>query len=274
MKSITNKNAFTLVETLTALAVLALICSSMLVVVDRNITAAADSAAKIKAFEVARENLETLLAQNIVEDSVDFGQSEKYPDITWKTTIESFYEPVTSVMWVQANCQASYYDSENEEQSVELTHWLTNLSKEQIADMLLQQGQGSELLNDQIVATLQQAADYAGVDLETINEWVGKGMLITDDGKFVKNQLDLFIETDGSPSPQDIQLQAEADQEILEAANNPSPPETTNPDPEASAPDKNRVYKVGDVIRLPNGGTYTITPTDLMNPSDALKSIK
>ena len=220
MKNINRKNAFTLIETLTALGVLALICSSVLVVINRNVASAADSTTKMRAFEIARENLETLLAKSEVSESVDFGQSEKYPDIEWKTTVETFYEPVTSSMWLQGFCQAIYIDSKGEEQSIELTHWLTNLSKKQILEILAQQEQDEELLKDQIVDSLEAAAEYAGVDVETMKEWMDKGMLRTEDGRFIKNQLDLFVEADGSPAPEDIQLQGQIDAEIIEAANN------------------------------------------------------
>jgi hypothetical protein len=35
-------------------------------------------------------------------------------------------------MWVQATCKAFYFDSEGEEQEIELTHWVTGLSDEEI----------------------------------------------------------------------------------------------------------------------------------------------
>ena len=263
MKNINRKNAFTLIETLTALAVLALICSSVLVIINRNIAAAADSATKMRAFEIARENLETLLARSELAESVDFGQSEKYPDIEWKTTVETFYEPVTSSMWLQGLCQATYIDSKGGEQSIELTHWLTNLSKKQILDILAQKQQDKEFLKDQIVNSVEAAAEYAGVDVEIMKEWLDKGMLTTEDGRFIKNQLDLFVEADGSPAPEDIQLQAQADADIIEAAN----------EQRQNIPTEDSQNDGAETITLPDGTIYTITEIDRLPPEEQMRAL-
>lgn len=132
----TSRSAFTFIETITAVIILALICSSILVIINRNLESAADSVTKIRAFEIVRENLESLLAKNDVTESIEFGQSEKYPEIEWKTAVETFYEPATSNMWLQANCQATYYDSKDEQQTIELTHWLSKLTDEQVNQIL------------------------------------------------------------------------------------------------------------------------------------------
>ena len=57
-----RRNAFSLVEAATAVIILGLICSGVLVVIDRCMTSAADSALRMQAFDVARENMEKLLA--------------------------------------------------------------------------------------------------------------------------------------------------------------------------------------------------------------------
>ena len=117
------KAAFSLVEVVVALVILAFISSSVLVVINRYMAAAADSVLRMQAFEVARTNMEKLLTADSATDSVEFGTSEMYPDIEWETVVETFYEPLTSRMWVQAVCSAEYTDSEGEVQEIELTHW-------------------------------------------------------------------------------------------------------------------------------------------------------
>ncbi len=127
--------AFTLVETMAAVLILAFICTSVLVVFDRSVTSAVDSVQRMRAFEIARENMEKLLACDSVEAMAEYGMSDKYTDIQWQTTVESFYEPLTSRTWVQAVCSAEYTDSSGELQSVELTHWLTGLTEKQAEQM-------------------------------------------------------------------------------------------------------------------------------------------
>jgi len=131
-------SGFCLIEVVAALTILVFVTISILVVYDRCMIAAADSTLKMQAFEVARENMENLLAQDSVELKVENGQSELYPDIFWQTSVESFYEPLTSRTWLQATCTANYVDTSGNEQTVELKHWLTELSQE---DMLKMAGQ-------------------------------------------------------------------------------------------------------------------------------------
>ncbi len=134
----TIKTAFSLVESVTALVILALVSSSVLVIIDRNISAAADSAQRLAALEIARENMETLLSKESVKEVVEFGTAENNPEIQWSTVVESFYEPATDRMWIQATCSAEYTDSDGETQTVELTHWLTDLTKKQLKQMVEQ----------------------------------------------------------------------------------------------------------------------------------------
>jgi len=160
------KPAFSLVETVTALIILALISSSVLVVISRCMASTADSALRMQAFEVSRKNMETLLSKDSVAETVEYGSSDKYPEIQWQTTVETFYEPLTSRMWIQAVCSAEYTDSAGELQTVELTHWLTNLTKEQLLEIIKQRQK--ELSAEQIIETEEEAAEYADVDVETI----------------------------------------------------------------------------------------------------------
>ena len=157
-----QRRAFTLIEVALALTILAAITSSVLVVMNRCLEAAIDSRAKMQAFEVARENMERLLASNSVTDMTEFGVLEKNPDIKWETEVKSFYEPVTSRMWVQAVCSATYTDSNNEIQKVELTHWLTNVTKQQVKQILEQEKREQEFLEELFA---DEEFDYTAVGL-------------------------------------------------------------------------------------------------------------
>ena len=196
----TNKKAFTLAETVAALVILAFISTSVLVVINRCMASAVDSILRMQAFEVARRNMEELLSSDTAEESVEYGNSEMYPDIQWETVVEPFYVPLDKKMWIQAICSAEYTDSEGQVQTVELTHWLTDVSKAELLQILAQQ---EEELADQIIETLEEAVVYAGVDEQTIQQWVDNGMLLTEDGQYIMSQLDLYRDTDGNPTIED-----------------------------------------------------------------------
>ncbi|MFZ2147959.1 MAG: prepilin-type N-terminal cleavage/methylation domain-containing protein [Sedimentisphaerales bacterium] len=212
-KKIAAKRAFSLVEVLTALAILALISSSVLVVINRCVASAADSALRIQAFEVARENMEKLLASPSVKENVEYGQSNKYPEITWQTVVETFYEPITSRMWVRGVCSAEYRDTEGQEQKVELTHWLTGLTKEQLLEVMTREGEEGQLTAE-LIGTIDEAAKYAGVDVQTIERWLDNGMLTTKDGLFIRMNLDIYMRNGGNPSPDDKSLQVKSEAEL------------------------------------------------------------
>jgi hypothetical protein len=135
--------AFTLMEVVTALIILALISSSVLVVINRCMVSAADSQMRMQAFEVTRDNMETFLSKDSVEEMVEYGSSVKYPEIRWQNTIEVFNEPLMEQMefWVRAICSAEYTDSAGQVQTIELTHWLSSLTKEQVIQMLKEKEQ-------------------------------------------------------------------------------------------------------------------------------------
>jgi prepilin-type N-terminal cleavage/methylation domain-containing protein len=141
--AIRNTNtAFTLVEVMTALVILAIITSSVLVVINRCMASAADSSLRMQAFEVVRDNMETLLSRDSVNEMIEYGSSDKHPGIQWETAVEVFYEPVTEQMWVRAICSAEYADTAGDVQTIELTHWLTGLTKEQIIQMIEEKQKG------------------------------------------------------------------------------------------------------------------------------------
>ncbi len=143
-----GKGGFTLIEVVASLAVLTLITTSVLVVMNRCIEAAIDSRARIQAFELARENMEKLLGSDSVQDTAKFGTSEINPDLRWETVVETFYEPITSRMWVQGICSVGYTDSDGEIQTVELTCWLTDVTQSDLKKILDQEKRELEYLEE------------------------------------------------------------------------------------------------------------------------------
>lgn len=119
---------FSLLEVVVALSVLAAICSSVMVVMNQSIAATIDIRTKMEAFRLVRENLEKVLAADSVTLVSEMGVSDTNPDIQWQTVVETFNPPVGAKMWLQAVCSVTYTDSKGEKQTIELTHWLTELS--------------------------------------------------------------------------------------------------------------------------------------------------
>ena len=160
----TREKAFSLAETVAAVAILAFICSSVLVVINRYMDSAVDSVMRMRAFEVARKNMEELLTSDLVEESVEFGDSEKYPDIRWETVVESFTVPLTDKMWIQAICSAEYTDSEGEVRRIELTHWLTDLTKAQEQQILARQEEEKERSAEEAEEMLDELDELDEID--------------------------------------------------------------------------------------------------------------
>lgn len=209
------RGAFTLIEVMTALTILAMVCSSVWVVIDRCMAAAADSTLRTAAFEAVRENMEKILSSASVKESVEYGTCDRYPDISWETVVESFDEPITGKMWVRAVCTAEYIDAAGETQTIELTHWLTELTEEQAAQLMKDKELQESELADQILATAEQAAEYAGVDTETIEQWVEDGLVQAEDSSFIKHNIDLFVGADGKPSAEDKSKQVKSLAELM-----------------------------------------------------------
>jgi prepilin-type N-terminal cleavage/methylation domain-containing protein len=174
-----NRRAFTLIEVTVALVILGMITATVLVVVNRAIDTVVLWQTKMQTFDIARENMEKILAQPAVSDSVEYGINEENPNITWKTTIESFYEPVTNNMWIRAVCSAEFTDESGQEQKVELTHWLTSLSKEQIQQILEQKQREKEYYEataENPGQEQQTGQDQQATDAQTWKEmesWLG-----------------------------------------------------------------------------------------------------
>jgi len=188
-----------------SVALLAFIGASVWIVLARCTASAADSIQRMRAFEIAHENMEKILGSDSVQEKTEYGISEKFQDIRWQTSVESFSEPVTSHMWARAVCSAEYTDSGGETKSVELTQWLTGLTAAQSQQLAARSAAQEKLLVKHIITTEELAAEYAGVDAKTIQQWVKNGMPMTESGEYLKPWLDLYLQTDGNPTEQDMQ---------------------------------------------------------------------
>ena len=192
--------AFSLIETAAALVILSLICGSIIAVFDGLAISAANSALRMQAFEVAEDNMEKLLASSSVNENIEYGYSERYPAIEWQRTVETFFEPTTNRLWTRGICTASYTDAAGKQQKVELTNWLTDLTQQQVLELMkIKEEQKAQLGADRLLETIEAAAEYAGVDVDTIQQWVDNGMPVTEDGFFIKDYLDLYKKYDGNP---------------------------------------------------------------------------
>jgi type II secretory pathway pseudopilin PulG len=200
-----KQRAFTLVESMAAITLLAFIGISVWVILERCTASAADATQRMRAFEIARENMENLLGLDSVQETTEYGTSEIFPDIRWQTTVESFYEPATSQMWVRAVCSAEYTDTTGEPKNVELTNWLTRLSNTQISQLTEKSEVQKQQIAKHIITSEELAAEFAGVTIETIQQWVKNGMPLTDAGEYLKPWLDLYLRTDGKPTEENKQ---------------------------------------------------------------------
>jgi len=126
------RKGFTVLEALMAMLVLGFVVASILVVMENSIASLGDLKLRTQAFELARENMEMLLVENEITESSDSGTSDLYPEIEWETSIKAQDAGGdSSGMWVKAKSSASYKDSQDELQEIELEQWVTALDEKQ-----------------------------------------------------------------------------------------------------------------------------------------------
>lgn len=166
-------SGFTIAEVAAALVLLSLILSSVLVLMNRYAAAVVDLQLHQQAFELARANMERLLSEPKLSDISDYGTSDTNPELEWQTVVEPFYEPVTNQMWIRAVCSAGYMDTKGQYQNVELEHWITNLTAEQVKQILAQQKAEDaylELLQEGQLTAIQETTraylEQMGLDVE------------------------------------------------------------------------------------------------------------
>jgi prepilin-type N-terminal cleavage/methylation domain-containing protein len=213
-----GSGGFTLIEVMAALMILTIVCSGVWVVIDRCMATSADLALRMAAFEVVRENMEKILTSGSVKEKVEYGTCDKYPDISWEALVETFSEPVAGKMWARAVCSAEYVDISGQIQTVRLEHWLTDLTEEQVAQITKNKEMEDAEFADQILETVEQAAEYAGVDVNTIEYWVENGLVKAEDGSFIKHNLDLFTLNEGKPGAVDKAEQVKSIAELSKQA--------------------------------------------------------
>jgi len=206
--------AFTLLEVLTSLVILAFASTSVLMVINRCMVAAADSSFQMEAFQLARENMERALVAESLTENVEYGTSERHADISWTLVTEAFNDSTTGQMWVRVVSSAEYPDALGETQTVELVHWVTMLSDQQ-AEQLMGGEDLEALAAEQLLEDIDLAAEYAGVDAETIEAWLDNGLLTTDDGQFIRHNLDIYINANGEPAEEDRDQQVESMEELV-----------------------------------------------------------
>ena len=88
---------------------------------------------------------------------------------------------------------------------------------DQQADQLLEEEDLEQLAAEQLVETIEEAVEYAGVDAVTIEEWVQNGMLTTEEGAFLRYNLDIYIQSGGTPSEEDQARQVGSIEELAMA---------------------------------------------------------
>lgn len=181
-----RRSAFTLVEVAVTIVVVGLIVGSAMSILDRIVGAMGDMRLRADAFELARQNMETLLAEATVQDKTEYGVSEIHPEIQWQTVIEPFYEPITNAMWVRAVCSAGFNDSKGQYQNIELEHWLTNLSAEVVRQIIQQQKAEEEYLD--LLSGTSSGQEEAAIQETTIAYLEEAGLDVDEYENFIERQ--------------------------------------------------------------------------------------
>jgi prepilin-type N-terminal cleavage/methylation domain-containing protein len=169
-RSVTAESGFTLMEVTTALFLLSIILTSVMVLMNRYVDAVMDMRLRQEAFELARSNMETLLTENRLSNKADFGTSELNPAIDWSTIVEPFYEPVTNRMWIRAICTSEFLDSKQDYEEIKLEHWITSLTAAQVKQILAQQEAEDEYMK------LLQADELTDIEKTTLAYLEAQGL--------------------------------------------------------------------------------------------------
>lgn len=193
-----KSSGFTLLEVVVALMLLGVICASLFVVMERCMVSVTDMIWERRAFEVARENLEQVLCRTSVneQEDEDYGQSERYPQIAWGTTMDIYTDPIDgSLSWLKVVCTAEYEDTEGETQTVSLSHLLCSISESEDDP---NQVDGFE--DWKVYTSDNEAAADLGIDVEQIIEFKDNDMLLTDANLCIRHNCQIFIDAGGDPN--------------------------------------------------------------------------
>jgi prepilin-type N-terminal cleavage/methylation domain-containing protein len=182
-KHVRWRNGFTLVEVAAAMVLLSLLIASSLTLMNRYVDTVIDLRLRGQAFEIARSNMEQLLSETKLPEMDEYGVDEFHPELDWQTVVEPFYEPVTNRMWIRAVCSAGYTDAKGDRQDIELEHWITNLTPDQIRQIRAQQKAEEEYME------LLQGGGLTDVQKATVAFMLQEGLDVDGYRKFLKSQL-------------------------------------------------------------------------------------
>lgn len=203
---------FTIVEVAAALVLLGLLLASTLTLMNRYADTVIDMQLREQAFDIARSNMERLLSENTLSDKDEYGTDEFNPELDWEVIVEPFYEPVTNQMWIRAVCTSGFLDTQGERQNVELEHWITNLTPEQIKKIKAQQEAEQEYMD------LLQGGQLSDVQKATVAFLLQEQMDIEAYRKFLKQQLRQkleFLSEKGFEGYEPFLLQLEDDENVF-----------------------------------------------------------
>lgn len=207
-----RRNGFTIVEVSAALVLLGLLLASTLMLMNRYVDTVIDFRLREKAFELARSNMEQLLSETKLSDKDDYGTDEFNPELDWETMVEPFFEPVTNQMWIRAVCTAGFLDTKGERQDVELEHWITNLTPEQVKQITAQQKAEQEFME------LLQGGDLTDIQKATVAFILQEGLDIEAYRKFLKQQLRQkleYLSSNGFPGYEQFLVQLEQEENVF-----------------------------------------------------------
>lgn len=151
MKPASRRSGFTLIEVTAAAVILVIISASIMTIMNNCIENVIDNESKLKAFKIARENMESLLGKTTVSEMIVFGSPEDNSDIEWELAVEAFTEPINNEMWIRAVSTASFTASSGDREYIELTHWLTDLTESQIQQIKNQRKLEEEYMDETLV---------------------------------------------------------------------------------------------------------------------------
>lgn len=160
-----NRKAYTLVEAMAALLVMGIVVSGVVVTITNCLDSMIDMRLENSAVDLARENMEYILAKNDAFEFYDSGVDEYNPDLDWETGFEVSTYPNTSDMWVRAFSNAGYYCTDGEYKTVEFESWIVRLTDEQ-----QQQYQDQVEEEQQMLEDVADAVSEAQAEKDAANE--------------------------------------------------------------------------------------------------------
>jgi len=108
--------------------------------------------------------------------------------------------------------------------------------REQLLQLMEAEAAEKNMLAGMLIGSIEDAAAYAGVDVETVEKWLDNGLATVEDGSFVKENLDLYKNSGGAPTVEQQQAQVQSTDELVTPEEleepNSSMPDEQEPTPE------------------------------------------